>query len=227
VNLLAASNGATVPAWAAVLLAVVTAGGAIASALLTVRHANRRLGQELAARSAEFDRQLAARAEEVRTERAARSAELQRQLDHERALRVRDECRAAVDETSVIAVQFRERLGAALRLVTESDKVPIGTVKPLALDRADLIELRVAEARLTIHFGPAHEVTRAFKQFYEAVKAGVKVAREAETRVVASSETNRKRTGARSALDGYLAAAQRALAANERSDLDPAPPAEG
>jgi hypothetical protein len=59
--------------------------------------------------------------------------------------------------------------------------------------------------------------------FYEAVRDGVKLARQGKTRVVASSEAGPKRRTARSALDGYLAAAQRALDANASLDPEMAP----
>jgi len=43
-------------------------------------------------------------------ERQARSEELNKQLRHERAMRVRDEYRTALDDAAVIGVRFRERL---------------------------------------------------------------------------------------------------------------------
>src|SRR4051812_36909180 len=242
----AANTGGTVPAWVAVLIAVITGAGALMAAAYNAHAARKGLKEQLAVRSEEFERQLAARSEEVRSERAVRSEEferqlaarseevrseraarfeeLQRQLAHDRALRVRDEYRTALDEAAAVGVRVRERLAAALRDASASHNVPPGTVKPLVLDRDDLIELRAAEARLTMRFGPSHEVTHSFQKFYEAVKDGVKLARTAtEAQAVGTSEAQVKRARARSALDEYLTAAQRALDANARLEPDRTP----
>jgi hypothetical protein len=129
-------------------------------------------------------------------------------------MRVRDEHRTALDDAAAIGVRFRERLAATLRQVEGSEKVPAGKVKPLALDRDDLIELRATEARLTILFGAEHEATASFQAFHDAVKEGVEVVRNAGTAPIGgptSTETGAKRRAARQALDRYLEAAGRTL----------------
>jgi hypothetical protein len=195
-----------VPAWVAVLIAVITGGGAVVAAVYAARAARERLQFELRARS-----------EELRSERQARSEELGRTLRHERAMRVRDEYRTALDDAAVIGVRFRERLATAVREIEGSERVPPGTVKPLALDREDLIELRGAEARLILRFGAEHETTVSFRAFHEVVIAGVKLVREARASQAngpISAEMLANPRQARDALDRYFAAAERTLKDN-------------
>src|SRR6185295_7352324 len=78
----------------------------------------------------------------LQSELRARADEVSTQLKHERAMRVRDEHRTALDDAALIGVRFRERLATAVRQVEGSERVPAGAVKPLALDREDLIEVR-------------------------------------------------------------------------------------
>jgi hypothetical protein len=214
VSLFAASGGATVPAWVAVLIAVITGGGAVVAAVYAARAARERLRSELQARS-----------EELQSERQARSEELRKTLRHERAMRVRDEYRTALDDAAVIGVRFRERLATAVREVQGNEHVPAGAVKPLALDREDLIELRGAEARLILRFGAEHEATTSFRAFHEVVIAGVMLVREARaTRAhgLISATTLASPRHARDALDRYFAAAQKTLKDNamlEPSDV--------
>jgi hypothetical protein len=189
-----------VPAWVAIVIALITGGAAVAAAVLSARAARTRLKSELEARTAE-----------QRSERAARSNDLQMQLRHEWAMRVRDENRTALDEAAVIGVRFRERLATALREVDGSEKVPRGAVTPLALDRDDLIELRGAEARLILRFGAEHETTTSFEAFHESVKAGVKVVQVASRGGTDCAETRACRQAARAALAAYFAAAERTL----------------
>ena len=194
------------PAWVAVLIAVITGGGALGAAAYAARAARERLRFELRARS-----------EELQSERQARSEELQRTLRHEREMRVRDEYRTALDDAAVIGVRFRERLATAVREVEGSGHVPAGTVKPLALDREDLIELRGAEARLILRFGAEHEATASFRAFHDVVIAGVKLVREARATQAngpTSAETRASPRQAREALDRYFAAAERTLKRN-------------
>jgi hypothetical protein len=192
VSIFAANEGATVPAWVAVLIAVITGGGAVAAAVYSARAARERLQSEL----------------------QARSDELWKTLRHERAMRVRDEYRTALDDAAVIGVRFRERLATAVREVEGSEHVPAGTVKPLVLDRDDLIELRGAEARLILRFGAGHEVTASFRVFHEVVIAGVMLVREARTTRANGpnwAEAQASPWRAREALDRYFAVAQRTL----------------
>jgi hypothetical protein len=203
VSILAANGGATVPAWVAVLIAVITGGGAVLAAMYAARAARERLQSELQARS-----------QELQSERQARSEELRRTLRHERAMRVRDEYRTALDDAAVIGVRFRERLATAVREVEGTEHVPAGTVKPLVLDRDDLIELRGAEARLILRFGAGHEATASFRAFHEVVIAGVMLVREARATQANGpnwAEVQASPWRAREALDRYFAVAQRTL----------------
>jgi len=101
--------------------------------------------------------------------------------------------------------------------------VPPGTVKPLALDREDLIELRGVEARLMLRFGAEHETTASFRAFHEVVIAGVKFVREArasQAKGPASAEMLASPRQARQALERYFAAAERTL--KDNAMLEPA-----
>jgi hypothetical protein len=206
VSVLAANAGTTVPAWVAVLIAVLTGGGAVAAAVYAARAARERLQSELQARS-----------EELQSEREARAEELGRQLRHERAMRVRDEYRTALDDAAVIGVRFRERLATAVREVEGSEHIPAGAVKPLVLDREDLIELRGAEARLILRFGVEHEATATFRAFHEVVTERVmlvRAARAAGADGPTSTEIRASPRQAREALDRYFDAAEKTLKDN-------------
>ncbi|MGI9099559.1 MAG: hypothetical protein ACR2H2_13905 [Solirubrobacteraceae bacterium] len=192
-SIFAANAGATVPAWVAVLIAVITGGGAVTAAVYAARAARERLQAELQARS-----------EELQSERQARSEELNKQLRHERAMRVRDEYRTALDDAAVIGVRFRERLATAVREVEGSEQVPAGTVRPLVLDREDLIELRGAEARLILRFGAEHEATVSFQAFHEVVIAGVNLVRKARAAGTDSPISTGTRSSPRQAREAYV-----------------------
>lgn len=183
----AVDAGATVPAWVAVAIGVLTAGGAVVAAVIAARSARKRLAEQLA---------------------------------YEREARIRDERREVLDEAVAIAVRFREELAIRLRKLVGSDKVPTGEREPLALDRDDLIELRGVAARLTVRFGAHSDVTNTFYAFYDAVKAGVVLARENKLpEPVPALETGARqcRHGARDALDDFLDAARRELERDPRS----------
>lgn len=188
------------PAWVAVLIAVIGGGGAVVAAVYAARAARERLQSEL----------------------RARSEELQKTLRHERAMRVRDEYLTALDDAAAMGVRIRERLATAVREIEGSEHVRAGTVKPLDLERDDLIEVRGAEARLILRFGAEHEATASFRAFHEVVIAGVMLVREARGRRTLAptwAELAASLSQATEALDRYFAAAQRTL--NDNAMLEP------
>ena len=104
-----------------------------------------------------------------------------------------------------------------MREVEGSEHVPAGTVRPLVLDREDLIELRGAEARLILRFGAEHEATVSFQAFHEVVIAGVNLVRKARaagTDSPISTGTRSSPRQAREALDRYFEAAEKTLKDN-------------
>lgn len=116
---------------------------------------------------------------------AARTRE--EELSQERLLHGADARLKALDEATITAIDYRERIAAALSLLADSSDPQMG-VEPLwELDRAGVMVFLRHDAALTLRFGRTHPVAVAWRDFAWEIGGAADVARKQQHRLKGGS----------------------------------------
>jgi hypothetical protein len=107
---------------------------------------------------------------------AGRSRE--KELLQQRLLHGADARLQALDDAAIVAIDYRERVGAALSLLVDFDEPRLGA-KPLwTFDRADVMVFLKHDAALTLRFGRRHPVSEAWRTYAWEIGQATETARK-------------------------------------------------